>query len=172
MPTRALTDKKIAILVQNGFVENSFVQIRNQFVLAGAKPMVLSRDHGLVNGWVNNNWGLSYPVDMVLSKSLAIDYDILFIPDGQRHADMLMANPHGRRIITTFLRENMPGVICGKVIDAMASQGMLDGYDPLAKAGELHNHKNLVMAPEGADSKAAVAYLADIVTRLETEAAA
>ncbi len=172
MPTRALTDKKIAILVQNGFVENSFVQIRNEFVSAGAKPMVLSRDHGLVNGWVNNNWGLSYPVDMVLSKSLAIDYDILFIPDGQRHADMLAADPHGRRIINVFLRENMPGIICGKAIDAVVAQEMLMGYNSAANRGELHSHKNLVMAPEEADSKAVVAQLADIVARMETEAAA
>ena len=154
MSAHALSQKTIALLACSGFDEQPFVALQQALVVAGAKVKVISRDHGLTNGWANGVWGLSYPVDGALSETLAIDYDVMVVPTGERHSALLLNDPHGRRIINAFLRENVPSLVIGTAIDAMAEKEMLDGYN--RTADDISVDKNLVMATEAADTEAMV----------------
>ena len=154
MSAHALSQKTIALLACSGFDEQPFVALQQTLVAAGAKVKVISRDHGLTNGWANGVWGLSYPVDGALSETLAIDYDVMVVPTGERHSALLLNDPHGRRIINAFLRENVPSLVIGTAIDAMAEKEMLDGYN--RTADDISVDKNLVMATEAADTEAMV----------------
>ena len=154
MSAHALSQKTIALLACSGFDEQPFVALQQALVAAGAKVKVISRDHGLTNGWANDVWGLSYPVDGALSETLAIDYDVMVVPTGERHSALLLNDPHGRRIINAFLRENVPSLVIGTAIDAMAEKEMLDGYN--RTADDISVDKNLVMATEAADTEAMV----------------
>ena len=169
MSASALSNKKIALLACSGFDEQPFVALQQALVAAGATVKVLSRDHGLTNGWANGVWGLSYPVDGALSETLAIDYDVMVVPTGERHTALLLNDPHGRRIINAFLREDVPSLIIGSAVDALAEKEMLDGFN--RSEDDIAIDKNLVMAQEGAHTQAMVDALNKVVTN-EGEAAA
>ena len=170
MSENTFSQKKIALLACSGFDEKSFVSLQQSLIALGASVKVISRDSGLVNGWVNNGWGLSYPVDAVLAETLAIDYDMFVVPTGERHSTMMMNEAHGRRIINAFLREQVPGILMGTSIQAAAEQDMLAGYNYGEDAVSVD--KNLVLASEDADTKDMVDALVNVVANTVDAAAA
>ena len=102
------TGKTIAIMVASGFDEDIFIAIQRAMMSVNSKLRVISRDAGLTNAWNGSGWGMSYPVDSTLSTTLAIDYDALIIPSGERHVTTLSPEAHTKRLIRAFTRENMP----------------------------------------------------------------
>ena len=103
-----LTGKNIAIMVASGFDEDTFIAIQRAMMSVNAKLRVISRDAGLTNAWNGSGWGMSYPVDSTLSTTLAIDYDALIIPSGERHVTTLSPEAHAKRLMRAFTREMMP----------------------------------------------------------------
>ena len=97
--------KTVAIMVASGFDEKIFIAIQSAMLTAGAKLKIVSRDAGLTNAWNGTGWGMSYPVDATISTALAVDYDALIIPSGQRHSETLSGEVHVKRILRAFLRE-------------------------------------------------------------------
>lgn len=167
----SLQNKSVALLACSGFEEQPFVKLQQTLVAAGAKVTVISRDSGLTNGWAGSNWGLSYPVDAQLSETLAIDYDILVIPDGTRHTEMLMNDPHGKRIVNAFIRESAPSLVIGSAVDALKAKETLG--DDVAIQDQPILDKTLVIAPAGADNSEIVSLLGEAVDNAkEVEAAA
>ena len=79
--------KTIAIMVASGFDEVGFIAIQRAMMNAGAKLRIVSREAGLTNAWNGTGWGMSYPADATLSTALAIDYDALIVPAGNRHVE-------------------------------------------------------------------------------------
>ena len=161
----SLASKNIALLLCSGFEEEPFVKLQQELVAAGATIKVVSRDSGLTNGWAGDTWGLSYPVDAALSETLAIDYDVMVIPDGLRHSDMLLNDPHGLRVVSAFLREDVPSLVIGSGVAS------LQGRDVAGDAVTLD--KMLVTAPAGADTSEMITTLkAAVQAADEVEAAA
>jgi hypothetical protein len=102
------TGKTVAIMVASGFDEDTFIAIQRAMMSVNAKLRVISRDAGLTNAWNGSGWGMSYPVDSTLSTTLAIDYEALIIPSGERHVTTLIPEAHTKRLVRAFTRENMP----------------------------------------------------------------
>ena len=119
-----LSGKTIAIMVASGFDEATFVRIQRAMMEAEAKLKIVSREAGLTNAWRGTGWGMSYPADARLSTVLAIDYDGLIIPAGNRHIDTLKNEAHAKRVLRAFLREDMPVMLQG---EATAMLRMIDG---------------------------------------------
>ena len=117
----SLTGKTIALVVCSGFEEQPFVALQRHLTEAGAIVKVVSRDNGVTNGWSGENWGMSYPVDAALAETLAVDFDGVVIPDGERHTNLLMNNAHGKRLVNAFLREDAPALVIGSAV-AMTSE--------------------------------------------------
>ena len=122
------TGKTIAIMVASGFDEDTFIAIQRAMMSVNAKLRVISRDAGLTNAWNGSGWGMSYPVDSTLSTTLAIDYEALIIPSGERHVATLIPEAHAKRLVRAFTRENMPVLM----LDDAAS--LLDLVDMAAPA--------------------------------------
>ena len=99
------TGKTVAIMVASGFDEDMFIAIQRAMMSVNAKLRVISRDAGLTNAWNGSGWGMSYPVDSTLSTTLAVDYDALIIPTGERHVTTLEAEAHAKRLVRAFTRE-------------------------------------------------------------------
>ena len=118
-----LTGKTVAIMVASGFDEDMFIAIQRAMMSVNAKLRVISRDAGLTNAWNGSGWGMSYPVDSTLSTTLAIDYDALIIPSGERHVTTLETEAHAKRLIRAFTREGMPVLALG---DARALLELVD----------------------------------------------
>jgi len=122
------TGKTVAIMVASGFDEDTFIAIQRAMMSVNAKLRVISRDAGLTNAWNGSGWGMSYPVDSTLSTTLAVDYEALIIPSGERHVATLIPEAHAKRLVRAFTRENMPVLM----LDDAAS--LLDLVDMAAPA--------------------------------------
>ena len=105
--------KTVAVMVASGFDEDLFIALQRAMMSVNAKLRIVSREAGLTNAWNGSNWGMSYPADSTLSTTLAIDYDALIIPSGERHVTSLAGEAHAKRIIRAFTRENMPVLALG-----------------------------------------------------------
>ncbi len=125
------TGKTVAIMVASGFDEDMFIAIQRAMMSVNAKLRVISRDAGLTNAWNGSGWGMSYPVDSTLSTTLAVDYDALIIPSGERHVTTLEAEAHAKRLVRAFTREDMPVLALG---EARALLEMVDIAIPQSDA--------------------------------------
>ena len=170
MSTSSLLNKSVALLACSGFEEQPFVKLQQELVATGAKVKVISRDSGLTNGWAGSNWGLSYPVDAQLAETLAIDYDVMVIPDGTRHTEMLLNDAHGKRIVNAFIRENVPSLVIGSAVDSLISNDLLED-DKIASEAPMLD-KTLVIASAEADTSSMIELLAQAVELNKTVEAA
>ena len=143
----SLSGKTIALVVCSGFEEQPFVALQRHLTEAGAIVKVVSRDNGVTNGWSGENWGMSYPVDAALAETLAVDFDGVVIPDGERHTNLLMNNAHGKRLVNAFLREDAPALVIGSAVAMIGELGFGDG----SVADTIHLEANRVTAPADAD---------------------
>ena len=89
------------LMVASGFDEATFIAIQKATLAAKAKLKIISRDAGLTNAWNSGGWGMSYPVDPTLSTTLAVDYDALIIPQGERHIETFNRGSR-KRILRLF----------------------------------------------------------------------
>ena len=112
--------KTIAIMVASGFDEVGFIAIQRAMMNAGAKLRIVSREAGLTNAWNGTGWGMSYPADATLSTALAIDYDALIVPAGNRHVESLKNEVHAKRVLRAFLREDMPVLLQGEAVSLLS----------------------------------------------------
>ena len=112
--------KTVAVMVASGFDEDLFIALQRAMMSVNAKLRIVSREAGLTNAWNGSSWGMSYPADSTLSTTLAIDYDALIIPSGERHVTSLVGEAHAKRIVGAFARENMPILMIGDGVDLLA----------------------------------------------------
>ena len=111
--TSAFKGKKFAVMVASGFNEEQFLIIQKTILAAEGSYTIVSRDIGTTNGWASEKWGLSYPVDLSVSETLAVDFDALIVPGGANQIETLSNDLHVRRILRAFLRENEPVALAG-----------------------------------------------------------
>ena len=146
MTRTRLSGQKIAIMVANGFDEKNFVEIQKMLMTQNVGLKVVSPNSGLVNGRNDDQAGISYPVDSLLSDTLAIDYDALVIPSGRLHTASLKDELHAIRIIRAFLREGMPVLVQDDALDVICEiNDEIDG-DVLRAGAPLSSLENIVWA--------------------------
>ena len=128
-----LTGRTVAIMVASGFDEDTFIAIQRAMMSVNAKLRVIC-DAGLTNAWNGSGWGMSYPVDGTLATTLAVDYDALIVPTGERHIATLSGEAHAKRLMRAFTREEMPVLLlddAASLLDLvdMAAPAIADGAD-------------------------------------------
>ena len=111
--------KTVAVMVASGFDEDLFIALQRAMMSVNAKLRIVSREAGLTNAWNGSSWGMSYPADATLSTTLAVDYDALIVPSGERHVATLGGEAHAKRIIRAFTRENMPVLTIGNGVQIL-----------------------------------------------------
>ena len=162
--------KTIAIMVASGFDETGFIAIQRAMMNAGAKLRIVSREAGLTNAWNGTGWGMSYPADATLSTALAIDYDALIVPSGNRHVESLKNEVHAKRVWRAFLREDMPVLLQG---DAVALLSLIDEAAERAKAGSHDSapviDRNLVTVSAASEQLDELSALNDVMAIAEAE---
>ena len=140
--------RTIGLMVAGGFDEATFIAIQKAMLGANAKLKIISRDAGLTNAWNGTGWGMSYPVDSTLSTTLAVDYDALIVPSGERHITTLSDEVHAKRILRAFLREDMPVLL---IDDAIRILDIVEMAHPEFAADEtITREGNLVAAKQDA----------------------
>lgn len=110
---RNLEDKKIAILMTDGFEEEEFTKPSEALLKEGACTEVISDKTGKIKAWNHRDWGEEYPVDKTLDSAKSEDYDGLLLPGGVMNPDKLRQNQKAISFIDDFLQKGKPiAAIC------------------------------------------------------------
>ena len=124
---QALQGKKVAILVENGFEQVELERTQTALEQAGATTQIVSPQNGTVMGWQSNNWGDKFPVDVILDRASAEDYDALLLPGGVMNPDKLRMNPKAVQFVRAFFEARKPvAAICHgpwTLVEADVSKG-------------------------------------------------
>jgi protease I len=108
-----LKDRKVAILVANGFEQVELLEPRKALDQAGAKTFVVSPEKNKVRGWNFTEWGEDVAVDVALDSANSKDYEALMLPGGVMNPDTLRMNPAAVRFVKSFFDEGKPvAAIC------------------------------------------------------------
>lgn len=124
-----LKNKRIAILVANGFEQSEMAEPRKALLEAGATVDLISPEKGKVKGWSKGNWADEFAVDIQLDEAIPDDYDGLVLPGGVINPDTLRINNTAMTFIKTFVDAQKPiAAIC-------------HGPWPLINAGMVRDYK-------------------------------
>lgn len=108
-----LQNKRVAILVANGFEQEELTEPRKALDEAGAKTDIVSPVEGKVKGWKHTDWGDELPVDVPLAQANAEDYDALLLPGGVMNPDKLRRNEQALKFVRSFFDAHKPvAAIC------------------------------------------------------------
>lgn len=108
-----LTDKKVAILLTDGFEEVEFTKPLKALKDSGATVHVIAPHSGRVKAWNSDNWGESYKVDKTLDEANPDDYNSLMLPGGVMSPDMLRTNKKAVAFVKSFFEDGKPiAAIC------------------------------------------------------------
>lgn len=122
-----LNNKRVAILVADGFEQVELLEPRKALDAVGAKTEVVSPAEGKVKGWNTTNWGQEVPVDVPLKQANPDNYDALLLPGGVMNPDKLRRNEDALNFVRAFFDAGKPvAAICHgpwTLIDAGVAKG-------------------------------------------------
>lgn len=109
----SLSDKKIAILTEEGFEQVELTSPKEALKAAGATVHVISPQSGPIKAWDKDKWGIEVDVDQQLDSVSPDDYDALVLPGGVMNPDKLRQNKSAVAFVSAFLDEGKPvAAIC------------------------------------------------------------
>lgn len=122
-----LQNKKIAILVTDGFEQVEMTKPRQAFDDAGATTHLISPKDKTVRGWNHYDKAEEFEVDILLNQANPNEYDALLLPGGVANPDALRMNESAVKFIKAFISADKPvAAICHgpwTLIEAEAVQG-------------------------------------------------
>lgn len=148
-----LTDKKIAILTDNGFEEIELTSPKKALEDAGATVHILSMQKK-VKGWKHDHWTIELPVDINLAEANSEDYDALVIPGGVINPDIMRREREYIFFASRFLESGKPIAAICHGPQLLIETGLLDGKEltsfpsirtDLMNAGALWYDKEVVV---------------------------
>lgn len=108
-----LADKKVAILVADGFEQIELTEPRRALESVGAETFIVSPCPGKVKGWKHVEWGDAFPVDVQVEKANVDDFDALLLPGGVMNPDTLRSNLKAVQFVRDFFAQGKPvAAIC------------------------------------------------------------
>ena len=106
-------EKRIAILVTNGFEEVELSSPKEYLEKQGWKAEIVSPESGSIRSWASTEWGKDYKVDQELKNVKATNYDALVLPGGVINPDKLRTNENALAFIKDFFKAGKPvAAIC------------------------------------------------------------
>lgn len=108
-----LTNKKVAILVADGFEQVEMTEPRKALDAAGAKTKIISPMQGEVQGWNHFDKADKFKVDVPLEEANPEDFDALLLPGGVANPDQLRLKQEAVEFIEDMFDAGKPiAVIC------------------------------------------------------------
>jgi protease I len=113
MANKPLQGVRVAILVTDGFEQVEMESPRKALDEAGALTMLVSPNHGRVQGLNHMDKGDEFTVDLPMQKAEPEDFDAVLLPGGVANADSLRMNEAARRFVQAMEKSAKPiAVIC------------------------------------------------------------
>ena len=111
--TQQLNQKKVAILVADGFEQVELTEPKQALKQAGAQTDIISPKSDTVQGWNHYDKGDNFSVDVPLDRADADDYDALLLPGGVANPDQLRTNEKAVKFVRSFFESAKPvAAIC------------------------------------------------------------
>ena len=108
-----LNDKRVAILVADGFEQIELTEPRKALDQAGAATQIVSSAEGEVQGWNHFDKADHFKVDVPLESADAASFDALLLPGGVANPDQLRMNPKAVAFVREFFELGKPvAAIC------------------------------------------------------------
>ncbi len=112
-PNHSLKNKKVAILIADGFEQEEMTRPRQALDEAGAQTQIVSPASGTVKGWNHKEWGDEFQVDVPLDQADPSQYDALMLPGGVMNPDKLRTMPQAVQFVRAFFEQGKPvAAIC------------------------------------------------------------
>lgn len=109
----SLSEKKVAILTEEGFEQVELTSPKEALKAAGATVHIISPKSGRIKAWDKDKWGIEVDVDKQLDSVSPDDYDALVLPGGVLNPDKLRQNKSAVAFVSAFLDEGKPvAAIC------------------------------------------------------------
>ena len=113
MMNNQLQNKRVAILVENGFEQEELTRPRQALQEAGAETQIVSPAWTKVKGWDHVDWGDEFEVDVKLDDADPDQFDALLLPGGVMNPDSLRRNKQALAFVRHFFTEGKPvAAIC------------------------------------------------------------
>ena len=111
--SQELNNKKIAILVTDGFEQVELTKPKQAFEEAGAQTQIVSPKGDRVQGWNHFDKADYFTVDVPLDNADPANYDALLLPGGVPNPDQLRTNDKAVQFIKSFFDAGKPvAAIC------------------------------------------------------------
>jgi protease I len=111
--TQELNNKKVAILVADGFEQVELTEPKKALEQAGAQTHIISPNSDKVQGWNHFDKGDNFRVDVPLESANPDDYDALLLPGGVANPDQLRVQEKAVRFVKSFFEAAKPvAAIC------------------------------------------------------------
>lgn len=108
-----LSEKKVAILTENGFEESELMSPKKAMEDQGIYVQIVSPQKEKVKGWNHDHWSIELRVDRHISEVTADDFDALVLPGGVMNPDKLRVNEDCINFVKDFLNSGKPvAAIC------------------------------------------------------------
>jgi deglycase len=109
----ALSGKRVAILVAEGFEQVEMTGPRKALEEAGAETFLVSPAEDEVQSWKHFERSDRFHVDVPLDEASPEEFDALLLPGGVANPDQLRGNPKAVQFAKHFVDKGKPiGVIC------------------------------------------------------------
>ncbi|WP_319419199.1 type 1 glutamine amidotransferase domain-containing protein [Pleurocapsa sp. FMAR1] len=111
--SQELNNKKIAILVADGFEQVELTKPKQAFEEAGAQAHIISPNSDKVQGWNHFDKADFFSVDVPLDNANPADYDALLLPGGVANPDQLRTQDKAVQFVKSFFDADKPvAAIC------------------------------------------------------------
>jgi protease I len=108
-----LKNKKVAMLVTNGFEQVELTEPRKALREVGANVDIVSLKKEAVKAWNHGEWGEEFEVDVHIDAAKIDDYDALVLPGGVMNPDYLRLDARAVDFVAKFVRSGKPvAAIC------------------------------------------------------------
>ncbi len=103
-----LKQKKVAVLVADGFEQVEFTSPIDALEKAGAQVDIISLQPGKVRGWKKTDWGDEFEVTKTVAEANPEDYDALTLPGGVQNPDTLRKDADAVSFVAHFMKSGKP----------------------------------------------------------------
>ena len=111
--SQELNNKKIAILVADGFEQVELTKPKQAFEEAGAQTHIISPNSDRVQGWNHYDKADFFDIDVALDDADSANYDALLLPGGTANPDQLRTKEKAVQFIKSFFDAGKPvAAIC------------------------------------------------------------
>ncbi len=122
-----LSNKKVAILTEEGFEQIELTSPQEALKAAGATVHVISPEGGEIKAWDKTNWGITVTADKKLADVSPDDYDALVLPGGVLNPDKLRQDKDAVAFVSAFLDEGKPVAAICHGPQTLIETGMISG---------------------------------------------